>query len=94
MQYTHPNYNALVAQAAEQARRMGMTPEQAASRGKALRNKEEEDRLRAMDPNKSKSMSPEEKNEALNAFMNRRFREYGIGHVPGEGYAGGIKNKE
>jgi hypothetical protein len=51
---------------------------------KARKKKEEEDRLRAMDPNKSKSMSPEEKDRALNAFKNRRFREHGIGMVRGE----------
>lgn len=51
---------------------------------KARRRQEEEERLRAMDPNKSKGMSEDEKMEALNAFKNRRFREHGIGMVQGE----------
>jgi hypothetical protein len=51
---------------------------------KARTRQEEEKRLRAMDPNKSKGMSEDEKNEALNAFKNRRFREHGIGMVQGE----------
>lgn len=51
---------------------------------KARQRQEEKERLRAMDPNKSKSMSPEEKMQALNAFKNRRFRERGIGMVQGE----------
>jgi len=51
---------------------------------KARTRQEEEKRLRAMDPNKSKGMSPEEKDRALNAFKNRRFRQHGIGMVQGE----------
>ena len=51
---------------------------------KARRNQEEEQKLRAMDPNKSKGMSSEEKNQSLNAYKYRRFREQGIGAVPGE----------
>jgi hypothetical protein len=51
---------------------------------KARRRQEEKQRLEAMDPNKSKGMSSDEKNQALNAFKNRRFREHGIGKVHGE----------
>lgn len=65
-----------------------------AQRYRAKNKQEEEERLRAMDPNKSKGMSPEEKDLALNAFMNRRFREYGIGHVMGEGFVGGKRKSE
>ena len=84
MQYTHPNYNAVMGMVAQSARRMGLTPEQYADREKWLRGQEEEIRKTAMDPNKSKSMSEDEKMRALNAFKFRRFREHGIGHMPGE----------
>jgi len=66
------------------ARRMGITPEAYIQREKGLKKQEDEDRLEAMDPNKSKFMSKEEKSQKLNAFKNRRFLELGIGHVPGE----------
>jgi hypothetical protein len=69
----------------EAANRMGIDPEQFLDREKALQAQEEEDRLNAMDPNKSKFMSPEEKQKKLNAYKNRRFLELGIGHIPGEG---------
>jgi hypothetical protein len=58
----------------EAARRMGLS----------LRAQEEERRKIALDPNKSKSMSENEKMQALNAFKNRRFRETGVGHIAGE----------
>jgi len=67
------------------ANRMGITPDQFLDREKMLQSQEEEDRLNAMDPNKSKFMSPEEKQRKLNAYKNRRFLELGIGHIPGEG---------
>jgi hypothetical protein len=60
---------------------------------KARKRQEEEARLRAMDLN-TKTMSPEEKDRALNAFKNRRFRQFGIGHVPGEEFVGGKKRTE
>ena len=69
---------------AESARRMGLSPEQYAERGKMLRVQEEKMRKIAMDPNKSKGMSENEKMQALNAFKNRRFRETGVGYIPGE----------
>lgn len=68
----------------EAARRMGITPEAYLEREKGLKKQEDEDRLDAMNPNKSKFMSPEEKSKKLNAFKNRRFLEMGIGRVPGE----------
>ena len=69
---------------AESARRMGLSPEQYTEREKMLRAQEEKMRKIAMDPNKSKSMSEDEKMQALNAFKNRRFRETGVGYIPGE----------
>ena len=69
---------------AQSARRMGLSPEQYAERGKMFRAQEEKMRKTAMDPNKSKSMSEDEKMRALNAFKFRRFREEGIGRIPGE----------
>jgi hypothetical protein len=57
---------------------------------KARTRKEEKQRLEAMDPNKSKFMSPEEKHRRLNAYTDRRFREKGIGHIPGEGMIAGV----
>ena len=68
----------------EAARRMGITPKAYLERERGLQKQEEQDRLDAMDPNKSKFMSPEEKSQKLNAYKNRRFLEMGIGHVPGE----------
>lgn len=85
----HPNAQALLkqqySQISDAASRMGITPEQYQEREKMLRAKEDEDRMNAMDPNKSKFMSPEEKQSKLNAYKNRRFLELGIGHIPGEG---------
>jgi hypothetical protein len=69
----------------EAANRMGIDPEQFLEREKMLQAQEEEDRNNAMDSNKSKFMSPEEKQRKLNAYKNRRFLELGIGHIPGEG---------
>ena len=69
----------------EAANRMGIDPEQFLKREKVLQAQEEEDRLNAMDPNKSKFMSADEKQKKLNAYKNRRFVELGIGNIPGEG---------
>ena len=69
---------------AESARRMGLSPEQYAERGKMLRVQEEKMRKIAMDPNKSKGMSEDEKMQALNASKWRRYRETGVGHIAGE----------
>lgn len=69
----------------EAANRMGIDTEQFLEREKVLQAQEEEDRLNAMDSNKSKFMSPEEKLKKLNAYKNRRFIELGIGHIPSEG---------
>lgn len=69
----------------EAANRMGIDPEQFLERKKVLQAQEEEDRLNAMDPNKSKFMSKDEQQKKLNAYKNRRFLELGIGHIPGEG---------
>lgn len=68
----------------QSARRMGLSPAQYADREKMLGTQEEERRKIAMDPNKSKTMSENEKTQALNATKFRRFRETGIGHIPGE----------
>jgi glutathione peroxidase-family protein len=68
------------------AKRMGITPDQYLERHRALTAQEDKDRLEAMDPNKSKFMSQEEKMNKLNAWKNRRFRELGIGAVEGENY--------
>jgi hypothetical protein len=69
----------------EAANKMGIDPKDFLAREKMLQAQEEEDRNNAMDPNKSKFMSPEEKQRKLNAYRNRRFIEFGIGHIPGEG---------
>lgn len=73
--------NSLIQQAAS---RLGITEDQFLEREKMLRAKEDQDRLDAMDANKSKFMSEEEKLKKLNAYKNRRFLELGIGHIPGE----------
>ena len=84
----HPNAQASFREAqsllGDAARRMGITPMAYLEREKGLRKKEEEDKLEAMDPNKSKFMDKEEKAKKLNAYKNRRFLELGVGHVPGE----------
>jgi hypothetical protein len=84
----HPNAQAAIRESQtlikDAARRMGITPEAYLEREKGLKKQEDEDRKVAMDPNKSKFMSPEEKSQKLNASKNRRFLEMGIGHVPGE----------
>jgi hypothetical protein len=69
----------------QSATKLGLDPEAFLSREKMLQDKEEEDRMNAMDPNKSKFMGEEEKQKKLNAYKNRRFLELGIGHIPGEG---------
>ena len=74
--------NSLIKQAAS---RLGITEDQFLEREKMLKDKEDQDRLDAMDSNKSKFMSEEEKQKKLNAYNWRRFKEYGIGHIPGEG---------
>ena len=71
----------------EAAKRMGITPKAYLERERGLQKKEEQDKLDAMDANKSKFMSPEEKSRKLNAYSNRRFLELGLGYVPGEGQA-------
>jgi hypothetical protein len=84
----HPNAQASMRESQslleDAARRMGITPMAYLEREKGLRKKEEQDKLDAMDGNKSKFMSPEERSQKLNAYKNRRFLELGIGHVPGE----------
>lgn len=82
--YIHPSAKAAMGMVAESARRMGLSPEQYTEREKMLRAQEEKMRKIAMDPNKSKSMSENEKMQALNASKWRRFRETGVGHIPGE----------
>ena len=69
----------------DSARRMGLTPEQYAGRSEMLTAQEDAMRKKAMDPNASKSMSEKEKEDAMNAWSNRRFLELGISRVPGEG---------
>lgn len=73
-----------VSMIAQAARRMGLSPAQYADREKMLRAQEEERRKIALDPNKSKSMSEEEREQAVNASKWRRYRETGVGHIPGE----------
>jgi hypothetical protein len=85
----HPNAQAAFresyAQIADAANRMGISPENYIERDKMLKAQEDQDRKDAMDPNKSKFMSKEERSQKLNAYKNRRFLELGIGHIPGEG---------
>jgi hypothetical protein len=84
----HPNAQAHIRKSYEgiaaAANRMGVDPYQFMQSQEGLREKEEKQKLEAMDPNKSKFMSPEEKNRRLNAFSNRRYLQFGIGAVPGE----------
>ena len=84
----HPNAQATMRQTQslveDAARRMGISPWEYLEREKGLKQREDKDRLDAMDPNKSKFMDEEEKMQKLNAYKNRRFLELGIGHIPGE----------
>jgi hypothetical protein len=66
------------------ANRLGIDPYQYVEREEMLRDKEEKDRKRAMNPNVSKFMTDKEKDNALNAYKYRRFREMGIGSVEGD----------
>jgi hypothetical protein len=84
----HPKAQASMRKSYEEiaaaANRMGVDPYQFVQSQKGLAEKEEKQRLEAIDPNKSKGMSPEEKNRRLNASKNRRYLQFGIGTVPGE----------
>lgn len=74
----------------DSANRLGITVDQLGQRERILKSQEDKQRAMALDSNQSKFMSPRERENALNSFTDRRYMEYGIGYIPGEGRVLGV----